>query len=226
MQVTKAIHLPFHLNESAQVNSLRWNILYKQKDGSFENQSGVFKCKDYFNDVVALKMGLKFIVHGFDNSRIKLNEEGMYILLTNLTTPKELLNNIKLISSEAERCGYPNIPVSEENKDLVLFIDNRYLESTYIISWLTYIIRIAHCGKAYETYEEFSNNCPTKDIDNPMGKYQNIAFEQSFKQPTDGWFYLGKKYNEGVIAANAQGYAYAIHNNGVADWQGKLALGL
>ena len=52
-------------SEVPQTNVLRWTVLFNQGDGVFKPQTKEFKCKDFFNELVAKYHGHVLGCYGF-----------------------------------------------------------------------------------------------------------------------------------------------------------------
>lgn len=219
------------LSEAGQNNPLRWNLLFRtSEEGVYESQTGIFKCKDYFNDIVAKYQGLSFHAHGLDTTNIQLNEEGTPIELSSLSYTDQLLSNLQVISNEAEKFELPPLPFKANGKDVLLFIPREYYKSTYIISFLTYCIRISHCPTIFSSFDDLVKNVDWRALDNPFGRHYDKIMAERFEPPIKGhtgWEYLGKRFTGTVTQALAeQQFNYAIHNNGCCDWQNKAEGGI
>lgn len=225
MNIKKAAHLPFVFNEALQVNFLRWTLLYKEEDGSFEDQTGIFKCKDYFNDFVAKYHGYEVAPYGMDTKKIKLNEEGFYVLLTGMTHHEELKHNLRLLSNEAIKQGFPALVFDGIEEGVLLFIPREYMESTYTISFLMGLIRLSHANRYFNSLAEIVSY---NQVDRPFKQYTDKALEQGFKPPLDEWFYPGKDCLEKITKENCYRglYDQTIHNTGVYFWLNLISLGI
>ena len=217
MIINVGAHLPFPLLEIGQINPLRWNILFKEEDGSFTSQTGVFKCKDYLNDAVAWYNGVKVAVYGMNFNNIKLNEEGVYLHLTGLNYKKALLNNLEIISKEGEANGLPALSFEGEAKNILLFVPREYFRNTYTISFLSYCIRISHCGKLFTAFEDVIANEAYKDVDNPFRKYYSKVMASKFQAPikASAWTYLGKTMEDKLSNTDL---ATSMHNAGCYNY--------
>lgn len=232
--VNKAAHLPLSYSESGQVNPLRWQALYKNEEGTFEDQTGVFKCKDYFNDIVAKYLDIDTCAYGFDTQRMKYNEEGVYVICSQLNHIPEFLNNVKLISSQAQTQGFPALTAEKvavegivANTNCLLFFPREYFRSSYITSLLSYLVRVAHCNKAFTTFQDFVGNHPTKTVDHPFQSVHNKVMETLFEEPVkDCWTYLGKTKKDFITKKNAMDYSTSLHNAGCYYWHHYLTLDL
>lgn len=218
---------PFSLSENSQFNPLRWHLLYKEGDGSFTDQTGVFKCKDYFNDFVAKYLGLDTLAYGMDTTKIKLNEEGTYILLTGLTGIKQFLLHLEIISQESKDYGFTGLAFSKEETNVLLFIPRDYYVSTYIISFLTYLIRIAHKNSVCESFKQLTLESANVKVDQPFRYHHNAIMAASFEAPVkDEWILVGKTYKDLIMNGKSIFYSTSIHNAGCYNWMYSIKNGL
>lgn len=221
LSIKVAKHLPFAFNEAMQTNSLRWTLLYKEEDGTFEDQTGIFKCKDYFNDFVAKYHGFEVAPYGLDTKKIKLNEEGCYVLLTGVQHHKEFEHNLHLLNKAAMQQGFPDLVFEGFEQGAMLFIPREYMKSTYTISFLTGLIRLAHADKCFNTLEEIVNY---QQVDRPFKQYTDKALKQGLKSPVANWYYYAKGGENKITKENCMGYSQTIHNAGVYGHLNMLTL--
>ena len=131
-------------SEIEQLNPLRWEILFKNADGVFEPQTAKFKCKDFFNDIVAKYNGHNLTIYGMDTSSIKLNEEGVYVRLKNLfrDNPYFIENLQRIVIDPVKQELGAEIWFKKVNTTVgLLFLPREVFKNTYIISLVTYLIR-------------------------------------------------------------------------------------
>lgn len=207
----------FSYQESGQKNPLRWRMVFKQEDGNFEDKSGIIKCRDYFNDIVALLNGKTFSVYGFDNSRIPLNDEGLYVELMGLYDSSILAQSI-------EKAINPKIveQLGEENKlrfvikDVstgLLLLPRVLFKTTYTISLVTMLIRNANRKQVFNTWEEqfvdFSE--PWEEKIKEYVKSKGILPPEKTR---DYWYFYNTKYNSSKETRDH----HIIHNCGIVNW--------
>lgn len=179
-----------YVSEIDQANPLRWTLLLKEGD-TFTTQSCLLKCKDYFNDIVAAYLGNFFTRYGFNNKTYTYYDEGVYVLLSCLNHKESLLTNIGTINKRAAEDGFPPVEVFDigSSSSFVALLPRAYFKSTYFISLLTYLIRIAHTEKAYDNYEHLVdvNTNSVLDSDHP--------FSQQKKRCMDGFVIPDERYS-------------------------------
>lgn len=215
MKIETHSHKLFDLTESSQSNPIRYNILYKEGN-TYTDQSGEFKCKDYMNDVVAKYHGMDLSVYGMDFASIKLNGEGVYLLLSKLKYKGNLQAGLALISEQAVGDGLPPLVVTPVDVRLVVFIDRAYFASTYLISYLMSCIRLCHSEEAVTSIPDMvekSRNGYAED--NPFSHYRKQIAKNGFKNPCLYFTYIGAGKNEDQIRKWISNYQVGLHNNGV-----------
>lgn len=141
--------------ENEQANPLRWCVLFKEEDGTFTPQTGWFKCKDYFNDMVAGLRGHHFSVYGMTNN-IKYNTDAFYVLVKEVVTDdllKHNWGNVVLPLVEESFGVKATMEVVESDK-VLLTLPLEVLSSTYSISLLSWLLRVTAYRTQYTSLEE------------------------------------------------------------------------
>lgn len=221
--------------ENFQPNPIRWRLMYKYEDGSFVDQAAVMKCKDFFNDVVAKVTGNKcFSKYSFDNSTIKSNKEGIYILLTGIQSPKTVFaKNIKaLVNPRLKQDLGCEVSLKHGNKCVMLLVPSKVWTSTYYISLLSLLIRGCNYNEIVPSWEQLFKLLCEKEgrYANPSGcgylekEHCKALSETGFKvaKAEKYWFYQ----NEGCHNEQFEEYSLStiVHNNGVVAWYRSGAL--
>jgi hypothetical protein len=204
-------------SEVPQVNPLHWETLFKEEDGSFTPTSNLFKCKDFLNDIVAAYHKVFFMTYGFDNNK-PLNEEGVYFALSN--TGKNLEHNLALVNDwckETNRDGNEwcvSILGKAPNKKEVIFVPRWVFDSTYLISIVSWLIRISSHDIAHKSLMDMATY--NKDVygDCPFKLYFDKMRKVGINTPTK------KKYWAFAMGQNSDKLTYnpGIHDNGVYNW--------
>jgi len=208
--------------EIDQANPLRWRIMHRDKQ-TLTSQSGLMKCKDFFNDVVAWrKSNKKFGIYSFQND-IKFNRAGVYFILSHIYDKKMFLQNLSIVNERLKTDLNVKISTYSYPKDstrLIIHIPNALWESTYRISLVTMLIRVCNYNMVYTTWDEiFSKDapmCTTEKAFNP----ETIKFTQ------ENGFILPEKFQKYWYFARFGWNSEAakpitptvIHNNGCTDW--------
>src|SRR5215217_7220298 len=91
----------YALSEVGQTNPLRWVVLHRTDEETFVAQTTGFKCKDYFNDLVAKYHGHELSIYGFSTAKVEVNEEGLYVQLKNITGDFD--TNLDLVNAYASK---------------------------------------------------------------------------------------------------------------------------
>lgn len=213
------------LTESAQYNPLRWRIMYREKD-KLTSQAQLMKCKDYFNDLVALRKGHVFSVYGFKNDTVKFNKWGLYILLTDVMKADQFIENVnssinvrlKADMQTTIRCW------KQDNTSVVIRIPNKMWESTYYISLLTMMLRVCNNNVEFSSWDDlYSAKSPLNTIERSFTEdAKRFTHLLGFKLPIDTWYYYNSQYN-GMKDVNIAAIGGStIHNNGCSAWCSSL----
>jgi hypothetical protein len=207
--------------EVPQTNPLRWKTLFREADGSFVDQSGWIKCKDFYNDTVAyFKEGSVFSIYSYKNA-IKKNEEGVYFLLKFIADKESFLHNIEALNPQLSFDLGTCLECWDQGDDeVVILIPNELWESTYQISLVTMMIRLCNYGVVYEKWDDFfAEKAPINTVEHAFTEdAKKNAQKWGFKVPEpfgEYWYYCGPEYNSKVKPKQTGGY---IHNNGVSNW--------
>jgi hypothetical protein len=212
--------------EEGQPNPMRWMILSKNKDGSFQNESAWIKCKDFFNDYAYTYMtGKGFKIYGFEAPSMKVPKKGepMYMLLDVLT--QQWRHNMEVFNEWLYIKEMPQLKWQDHNEaQVVLEIPSKYIENTYNISLLTLIIRLLNIEHEFSTFEEAIayKEFPPRD----QGKWSPVVAANRFfalpEKLTKYVWYCGSACNS-ENEEKYDGYLPGvIHNNGVLSWSNYL----
>lgn len=175
------VHIAY--SEAGQNNPIRWRIVF---DSSSDNNKGEltiyslpFRCKDYFNDVVALHHDKKtFKIYGFDNSTIKTNKTFCGVIVSGLRDKEVFKYNVNLLmewmdqyklTSKSFKLKFQD--VEDEPKSLYIKLKfDRHLYNSFFASICTWFIRISNQytkfdadkikGSFFKLSEYFRDNHP------------------------------------------------------------------
>lgn len=208
-------------NEIGQSNPLRWRIMFKEKD-TLHSQSGLLKCKDFFNDVVAWKVKkAKFCIYKFNNT-IKFNRFGVYLLLTNVYDADRFIESVECaLNSKLYNDLQVSLKVYKQGKDkVVVLIPNKLWKNTYHISLVTMMLRVCNYNYCFKYWEDFFKE------DSPLLTVERVFNKETIDFTLANGFILPKKwkscwYNAGWGwngRAKKELNALTIHNNGVVNW--------
>ena len=232
------------LTQTGQHNPLRWICLKHLSEETFENTTPWFRCKDYFNDSVAwYHQKEKFSIYGMSSDSFVFNEDGsMYVGVSNITSQFE--NNLKLLDKIEEGMGckvsvvgkteevlsaetHPGL--TEDSKGLVvLHLSKECFVSTFRISMVTWLIRMANVSKKYKTYLDVFKD--TKE----MEKVTNFSELVKCKLPLldfskldekgYSWFYGAGQNSQKVEKITSYESSW-VHNAGANQWLNSGVLG-
>jgi hypothetical protein len=211
----------YFLTESPQNNPLRWVLLFR-KDDTLVPQTAEFRCKDYLNDLVAKYHGQVFKVYGFDTEKININEEGCYFLLKNIVNEDKFISNISnVINAEVEEDKELLIEDLRE-QGLVIFIPKYFFSNTYLISLVSYLIRVCNNNIEFKFFEQVWSSLERQtDTAIPTyGDYESIIRKWKFTVPEDFykyWYYYNKNYNS-EVRPDVKDLGQIVHDNGVISW--------
>ncbi len=204
-------------SEVSQVNPIRWTICHKEGE-TLTAQSGLIKCKDFFNDIVAWhKEKYEFPMYGFKN-KVNFNEEGLWFVLSSISDPVLFKENLAVLNS----CmPVPMIIEEVENKNsCAILIPMCYWESTYYISLISFLVRLCNYGYKYTDWDSFFNtNAPMYTAEHAFStEGKALAKEWKFEIPKkySFWYFAGKDFNSSKAPKTPS--TSIIHNNGVSSW--------
>jgi hypothetical protein len=204
--------LPNKYSEIGQANPLRWEILLHTSPDTFESQSGLIKCKDFFNELVRkYNTGQDSSIYSFDTKTIMLNEEGVYFRLHYTTS--------KFISNLGAVIGDLTVELLDDGTVLLL-VPRHYWASTYLTSLVTYYIRCCNCDVDLTSVDDLWTKTSDVAINN-QGKA--LALKWGFKVPEEYsrfWYYCGKTSNS--VDDPSPYSASIVHNNGVMSWSNSV----
>jgi hypothetical protein len=210
-------------SEVGQRNPLRWKTLLLNKDGSYTDQSGWIKCKDFFNDTVAFfKVGSVFSIYGYENN-IKKNADGVYFLLKYIDNYERFNANMAVVNKQLQAdlgCEMKHWPSDTRADEVILLMPNELWETTYRISMACMVVRLCNYTVDYKTWGDLwkeGNPARTEEHAFTPEAFKN-AQKWGFLVPEKFrkyWYYCGPEYNS---EKNPKQTGGTIHNNGVSSW--------
>lgn len=209
------------LTESGQRNPIRWICLQHISEDSFKNTTPWFKCKDYFNDaVVWWHQKIKFSVYGMSSDSFVFNEDGsMYVGVKNTTD--QFQSNLCLLDKIESGMGCKVTVMGQVSDVTVLHLSKECFQSTFRISMVTWLIRMANVGKTYTTYQDVFNDTVEMEYVSIFSTSLTTKLKELdySKVNEDGYqWYCGPAYNSKVTAEISPYLATSVHNCGVATW--------
>lgn len=207
-------------NEIGQPNPLRWRVMLR-KNNTMHSQSGLIKCKDFFNDIVAFKQAkMEFSIYHFSNA-VKFNREGLYLHLTELYDVDQFCDNMDIVNDKL----YEQLKVEvgiwpRADGSAIVLIPNKLWKNTYYISLVSMLIRLCNYKVDYTSWDSiFKHDAPINMIENAFTpKAKARVKQQGFVLPRGYrtyWFWAGKnchsKDGKKVMPS-------VVHNNGVSSW--------
>lgn len=208
--------------EVSQPNPLRWEILHREGN-RFTPQTAKFKCKDFLNDLVAkLAVNRHISIYGMDMAGVKVNDEGVYIRLSNIIDKNQFMQNLEsvvnftMLKELHEAVGVEPLPVKGK---VLLLIPKCVFANTYLISAVSWLIRLCNTTENLQNFDYAVNQSVAANVDNAIaweGKKLLTKWKFTVPDKYKGyWYYAGKTYNS---EHNPDIGAGTIHNNGVMSW--------
>jgi hypothetical protein len=213
-------------SEVGQPNPLRWRIMLRKKD-TLHSQSGLIKCKDFFNDVVAWKQGKhRFKIYLFDN-KITFNRAGLYFILTGISNREMFLANLDVLNEKIKENLNTKISyyTTARKSKVVIHIPNPLWENTYYISVVSMMIRLCNYNCVYKKWEDFFHaDAPMNTAENAFNpKAKALVLTNGFTIPKVAkgcWYYARFGWTS---KSDKPVHGTTVHNNGASDWA--MALG-
>jgi len=204
-------------SEIDQNNPIRWAIFKYQGNDTFVQQTGLFKCKDFFNDFVAKYHGADVSIYGMRTADNEVDAAGMFIGLWNITD--QFIGNVeRAINPKLQQeLGIQLLP-AQVGDTVLVFLPKVLFDSTYTISFLTLLIRACNDVKEWSCYEHLVS----ESLESLL--VSNVSwFKEASLLPPEHlrkyWYYAGPAYNNEVIQNNNYSFSSMVHNNGVLGWK-------
>lgn len=207
--------------ESPQNNPMQWRWMYRTKN-KLTAQAGWMRCKDFFNDLVALKQGHTFSVYNLSTEGLKFNKYGLYVELNNVLADTLIANIETAINPRMQQDLGAEIKCwKQDDTRVVIRIPHVVFDSTYRTSLTTMLIRLSNYDVRFESFEDFyTQKSAIGKTEHSMNVYaQKLTKHFGFKLPKDEWYYSMSGYR-GSSDKNIIGQV--IHNNGMSDWANTL----
>lgn len=212
--------------EIPQPNPLRWRIMHRDKN-VMSSQSGLIKCKDFFNDVVAWKKAnYAFSMYSFKND-IEFNRYGVYFHLTQLEDRDRFFANLDVLNQRIQQDLGTKVSyykASRSKTSAFIHIPNPLWETTYHISLVTMMIRLSNYAKQYESWDDFfAKDSPMCTVDKAFNAVaQAFTKKHGFVLPEKAkgfWYHSTHGFNS---KTNPKPSCSIIHNNGCCSWASSL----
>lgn len=210
---TFAAPLKREYGEIPQANPIRWCLYHYDADKEeFTAQTDWFKCKDFFNDVVAKYHGVDGGVYGMNFRKITLNDYGLWVRLKGLYPA--FYDNVLLVA-EKFQVTLNFAPFEDDSAQCLTLFPRELFDSTYKISLFTLLVRVANMTTKCSSYEEL-----IKQTNEPLTtdhRFKRAPFTVPDKLK-DYWCYMGKKYNSKQWDGRSSPQIEAVHDNGIFSW--------
>jgi hypothetical protein len=159
--------LDHHYSEISQSNSLRYMMLKRDSEHTFNNTTNEFKCRDFFNDFAySLNTGEEFTKYGMFSTAAKLDVEDRVWMLLKYTAfglkhniNAVLLPKLKETWADIDINIHPNIIVNQRKPTCTLLIslNKACFASTFRISVITQVLRNCNRDTCFENWEQCYN---------------------------------------------------------------------
>jgi hypothetical protein len=207
-------------SEAPQDNPLRWQLLYREGD-VFTPQTKQFRCKDYLNDVASKYAGTEVIAYGMNTNIMTLNPEGTWLRLFNIYDKEVFMANINTCINKEN----PEYPLTMEAVDdtILMFVPRYYYNQTYLISLVTYVIRISNRKTKFRSFTSAMSGKDAEQDRAIQGRGIKLALSWGYKVPEDYQKYVTyykKDFNSLVGSYTGS----TIHNCGVMAWCSDMAI--
>ena len=211
--------------ETHQPNPIRWALARIDEYGDAVQETQWFKCKDYFNGIVAAKNGVFFLRYGFDNTIPSCNlQEGAYVLVKEIIKDTAFRKNLLKAENKEHPVQVMNTTVPNT---LLLYIPQYYFTSTYRISLLTFLIRSSNRDTCFRTLSSFFTKTNRNEYENLLVHSHSGHYIPQYMWDFPGvekfWYYADQTFCSTCIQQGIMGYhESAIHNNGMLDWTRRM----
>lgn len=206
--------LNFEYGQSPQPNPLEFAVYWLTPEEKFEPQTNWFRCRDFFNDLVAKYFGHPGRVYGFDTEKINLNDYGVWIRLRNLTPA--FYKNVELFLPLLKEIDVELkfVPLDDDPTQCLVIFPRRLFDSTWLISKVTLFIRMCNEDKEYTSWDTLVAESPEPLV----LQYRHCVTARGFMLPQEYqkyWYYSHSKVN----SENEKHYIGTIHNCGFVMWE-------
>ena len=213
--------------QSLQHNAIKWQGVTARKD-YWQAQTAPFRCREYFNDIVAKKHKRVYTVYGFNASPVRHKKDGVDVLVYHIENMDLFLENLKVVDDkmfEQLGCRMTFVLDLEEPSKCIINFPPACWNSSYTISVITIAIRASNYNYAYETWEDFfKTNAPIDLHEYSWNSYVRAKVSHYGMLPPEHlrsyWWYAGNTWNN----LQVKGGANMIHNNGAVQWCNHLQL--
>lgn len=210
--------------ELSQKSPLRWEILFKEGD-EFIPQTSLFKCTDFFNDLVGAVHGTFIKIYNFDTKKISLNKEEIFVRLHHITNMEVFLESYyKTIVPMIQR-AFGVIPKLEplSTSQALLTLPIVLFSSTFSISLFTWLVRLlTFLNKPVNDIKDLLQpEICRKDSKGYIDSYNQLICQHGFTRHerfNDVWAYNNGPYNDGIVYKNSELTSHVLHCNGVLAW--------
>lgn len=207
-------------NEIPQANKMRWQLYKQTKPNHYEAVTGQFKCKDFFNDVVAAyQTGEPITVYRFEaKPNMVVPGEPAAVMLYNME--KFFLDNWNNFGNPwLKSQGIPQIKIEFCDEDTgIAWLPPSYFENTFDISAVTLLIRALNYFKVEKSIEELKGKLKGDD-----NKLIHILLDKTpVVKRKKGYIWYYQQGDKGYKKGDKKEYTFSsmTHNCGISAWLG------
>jgi len=206
--------------QSNQRNPIEWQVVTFRK-GKWHAQTHPFRCREYFNDIVAKKHKRVYTVYGFNASPVRHKKDGIDVLIHNIKDMDRFMDNLEMLDDKVfEQLGQ-RLTFTVDTDDLTKLIIKfppKCWDNTYTISALTIAIRASNYDTTFDSWEDiWKDNGVVHAFENLYDHPRAKVSSWGLLPPEHGrcyWWYSGSVFN----SLNKKGTAHMLHNCGVVTW--------
>lgn len=211
-----------YYSEVSQPNPLRWSILLKKKGNVYKEKTSLFRCREFFNDLVAKAGGTTYTVFNFPLSSIPSLKKGCFVLCSFIQNKPLFLTNLQTLNTKLKEdlgveIGF--IDDEQETDRQILHFPAKLFESTYYISMATMFIRCSNYSKELPTWEAWK----TSDVWNTERTWHPL----SRKDQLLDWGFAPLEAlprNSFLIGGFPSTDKYCLHADGAMCWAWKAEI--
>lgn len=215
--------------EIPQISPIRWEICaYDKETDTYIAQTGRFKCRDFFNDIVAKYHGFSDRIYGFDTSHLDVSS-GFSIRVSYIPNLDQFLTNVDtVLNTDAPRGAELKISICEGDSEGACVVDVPvfFLKNTYRLSRLTYLLRICAYDVELPSLNWTLTNKYSPAIcldtqklsENRAKKLLHYGWDLP-KLAEEFWYYYNSRFN----SKNEVSVVY-VHGCGMVYWVDTVAM--
>lgn len=203
--------------EVPQANPIRYALYHLDEKENWSAMSAWFKCRDFFNDLVAVYNKQKWTIHGFDFHNVKLNSYGVWVRLKALKAG--FVHNVSLLKPQLDEIGVELnvVPFEDDPTQALTLLPRKLFENTFLISKVTLMLRMCNVDKEFDTWEKLCENSTERIYVDAKKEFHKRGLILPEKFQTY-WYYSHKNVN----SSDKSHYAGVVHDCGFVQWENAM----